>query len=52
LSDPVEAAKRRIKRQKLKIAAKKKMRTTLSNKPYSSNKEAFDEMLVEHETFE
>ncbi|XP_003370703.1 putative HEAT protein [Trichinella spiralis] len=52
LSDPVEAAKRRIKRQKLKIAAKKKLRTTLSNKPYSSNNEAFDEMLVEHETFE
>ncbi|KRX78527.1 Small subunit processome component 20 -like protein [Trichinella sp. T6] len=52
LSDPVEAAKRRIKRQKLKIVAKKKMRTTLPNKPYSSNNEAFDETLVEHETFE
>ncbi|KRY74198.1 Small subunit processome component 20 -like protein [Trichinella pseudospiralis] len=52
LSDPVEAAKRRIKRQKLKIIAKKKRRTTPRNKPHSSSNNGHFEMLVEHETFE
>ncbi|KRZ15982.1 Small subunit processome component 20 -like protein [Trichinella zimbabwensis] len=54
LSDPVEAAKRRIKRQKLKIIAKKKRRTTPRNKLLhsSSNNEHETEMIVEHETFE